>query len=102
MNSEELAGAFESLQKLEHHYKNQYEDYITKALAAKANLDRLEPLLKDLSSQVSFYPQQQQSFLELEPEEKSINGSREQLELDWMGALIEDTEPSTEPDYSLR
>ena len=100
MNSEELVNAFASLQKLEHHYKNQYEDYIAKALAAKANLNRLETLLKDLSSQLSLYPQQQKSFLEFEPEPESINGSREQLELDWMGALIEDTEPSTEPDDS--
>ncbi len=100
MNSEELAGAFESLQKLEHHYKTPYEEYIAKAMSAKANLDRLEPLLKDLSSQLSLYPQEQSSFLEFEPEPESINGSREQLELDWMGALIEDTEPLTEPDDS--
>ncbi len=100
MNSEELTAAVESLAKLEHHYKSQYEDYLTKALAAKANLDRLEPLLKDLSSQLSLYPQQQESFLEFEPDEESLTGSREQLELDWMGTLVEDTEPSTEPDTS--
>ena len=100
MNAEELAKAFESLQKLEHHYKTQYEEYIAKALAAKANLDRLEVLLKDLSSQLSLYPQQQESFLEFEPEPESINGNREQLELDWMGALVEDTKPDPEPEQS--
>lgn len=99
MNSEELVNAFESLQKLEHHYKNQYEDYITKALAAKENLERLEVLLKDLCSQLPPYPQQQESFLEFEPE--SINGSSPQLELDWMGALVEDeTKPNPEPEQS--
>ncbi len=101
MKPEELTGAFESLQKLEHHYKNQYEEYIAKAMSAKANLDRLEVLLKDLSSQLPLYPQEQSSFLEFEPDEKTINGSREQLELDWMGALIDDeTEPDPEPDQS--
>ena len=100
MNAEELVRAFESLQKLEHHYKNQYEEYIAKALAAKANLDRLEPLLKDLSSQLSLYPQQQESFLEFEPEPQTINGSRKQLELDWMSTLVEDTEPNPEPEPS--
>ncbi len=98
MNAEELVRAFESLQKLEHHYKTQYEEYIAKALAAKENLERLEPLLKDLSSQLSLYPQEQSSFLEFQPEPESINGSREQLELDWMGALIDDTEPEQSDD----
>ncbi len=101
MNSEELTGAVESLAKLEHHYKSQYEDYLAKALAAKANLDRLEILLKDLSSQIALYPEEQESFLEFEPEEESLTGSREQLELDWMGALIEDdSKPDAEPDKS--
>ncbi len=71
------------------------------ALAAKANLERLEVLLKDLSSQLSLYPQEQESFLEFEPDQESINGSREQLELDWMGALIDDeTEPNPEPEIN--
>ncbi len=100
MNSEELVKAFESLQKLEHHYKNQYENYIAKAISAKENLERLEVLLKDLCSQLPPCPQEQASFLEFEPEPESINGNREQLELDWMGALVEDTESSTEPDQS--
>ncbi len=99
MNSEELTGAFESLQKLEHHYKNQYEDYLAKAMAAKANLDRLELLLKDLSSQFALYPEEQESFLEFKPEEKSTNGNSPQLELDWMRAsLEEDTKPTAEPE----
>ncbi len=98
MNSEELTAAKTSLQKLEHHYKSQYVEYIAKALAAKANLDRLELLLKDLSSQFALYPEEQQSFLEFEPDSESLTGSREQLELDWMGTLVEDTEPSTEPE----
>ncbi len=99
MNSEELVKAFESLQKLEHHYKNQYENYIAKAISAKANLERLEVLLKDLCSQLPPYPQEQQSFLEFEPEPESINGGRKQLELDWMGALIEDDhQPNPEPE----
>ncbi len=99
MNSEELTAAVESLAKLEHHYKSQYEDYLAKAMAAKANLDRLELLLKDLSSQLSLYPEQQQSFLEFEPEEKS-NDNSSQLELHWMPASIDedDNELEAEPE----
>ena len=99
MNSEELVAAVESLAKLEHHYKSQYEDYLAKAMSAKANLDRLDVLLKDLSSQFALYPEEQESFLEFEPEEKSINGNSPQLELDWMGTLVEDdSKPNTEPE----
>ncbi len=53
MKQQELVSAVETLNSLKHHYSSQYEEYMAKALAAKANIDRLDILINDLSPQQS-------------------------------------------------
>ena len=49
MKPDELAAAVESLSKLEEHYQAQYEEYMNLAMSAKAQLERLRFLLRDLA-----------------------------------------------------
>lgn len=68
-----MAAAVESLSKLEEHYQAQYEEYMTLAMNAKANLERLRFLLTDLAPKPSLESTAQFSLFDLDEADNDDN-----------------------------
>ncbi len=86
MKQQELVSAVETLNSLKHHYSSQYEEYMAKALAAKAHIERLEILIKDLSSEQSQVFDNSASGGNRHEDLSKSNASSTQIELDLMTA----------------